>query len=67
MFSIGGFLCQYEAKMEPVIFMMGPKTAGAKPIVAILPRELAIPEASPPFCIPTSIAIVRASFSFSFN
>ncbi len=35
--------------------------------ILMLPRELAIPEAKPPFCIPTSIAIVRASCSGSFS
>src|SRR5690606_8869347 len=51
----GGRLCQKAANMDPVTFIKGPKTAGASPMVAILPKEFAMPEANPPFCIPTSI------------
>ena len=53
------FPCQIVAKEEPEMFINGPKTAGAKPIVASFPISSAMPEASPEFCIPTSKAIVR--------
>ena len=53
--------------MDPVIFISGPNTAGARPTVPIFPISFAIPEASPPFCIPTSMAIVLQSRSFILN
>ena len=54
-------------KEEPEIFIHGPNTAGAKPTVATFPISSAIPEARPPFCIPTSSAMVRQSCSFIFK
>src|SRR6185312_9080547 len=52
---------------EPVIFIIGPKTADATPTVAILPIVNASPEARPAFCIPTSRAIARQSRSWNLN
>ena len=49
--------------MDPVIFIKGPNTAGANPMVAAFPNFSASPEAYPPFCIPTSMAMVRLSLS----
>ncbi len=47
------------ASMDAVVFMIGPKTIGARPSVATFPRAAAIPDAIPEFCMPTSKAIVR--------
>ena len=63
----GGLRCQYDASIDPVIFIKGPKTAGANPTVAIFPIVFASPEASPAFCIPTSIAMVLQSRSLILN
>jgi hypothetical protein len=53
--------------MEPVTFIHVPNIAGANPTVAILPIAFANPDAKLPFCIPTSIAMVRQSRSFILN
>ena len=53
--------------MEPLIFISGPKTAEARPTVAIFPIPFAIPEANPQFCMPTSMAMVRQSLSSILN
>lgn len=43
--------------------MTGPNIAAGNPTVATFPMAIAKPEAKPAFCNPTSIAIVRQSFS----
>ena len=49
----------HDASMDPEIFIHGPKIAGAKAASALLRTPIASPDAMPPFCIPTSMAIVR--------
>src|SRR5579864_2701791 len=61
------FLCHQFASVEPVIFIVGPNTAGARPTVASFPMVKARPDARPLFCIPTSRETVRQSFSLSLN
>jgi hypothetical protein len=61
------FLCHQFASVEPVIFMVGPNTAGARPTVASFPIVKARPDARPLFCIPNSRETVRQSFSLSLN
>ena len=53
---LGGIML---ARTEAEMFIQGPKMAGARPTVATFPICTAIPEARPPFCIPTSIEMVR--------
>ena len=53
--------------MEPVIFIKGPNTAAANPMVAAFPNFSASPDAKPPFCMPTSMAMVRLSLSPNLN
>jgi hypothetical protein len=65
--SFGSLLCHQVASDEPVMFIIGPYTAGANPTVASFPMVNAMPDASPPFCIPTSKEIVQQSFSFMEN
>ena len=43
--------------------MTGPNIAAGNPTVATFPMAIAKPEAKPAFCNPTSMAIVRQSFS----
>ena len=64
-FSVDDFF-HNEARMEPLMFILGLNKAGAIPMVATLPISTAMPEASPEFCIPTSNAIVRAEASSMF-
>src|SRR5690606_38647889 len=52
------------AKNEPEISIHVPNMAGYNPIVAALPNSDAIPAAIPPFCIPTSMAMVLLSILF---
>jgi hypothetical protein len=63
----GGLPRHQLARIDPVMFMSGPKTAGAKPTVATFPICIAKPDASPPFCIPHSNAMVRRSCSGILN
>ena len=60
--SSTGLSLHHVASDDPVMFMSGPNTAGANPMVATLPISNAMPEASPEFCIPTSKAIVLQDF-----
>jgi hypothetical protein len=46
--------CHQFASSEPEIVIHGTAMADARPTVAILPICSAIPDARPPFCIPTS-------------
>ena len=59
------FLLHQLASIVPETFIQGPKIAGASPSVLTRPSSTAIPDAKPPFCIPTSNAIVRQSFPFN--
>src|SRR5690606_35430026 len=52
----GRFRNQF-ASADPVTFIQELKIAGARPTVATRPISWASPEASPPFCIPTSMEI----------
>jgi hypothetical protein len=66
-FSFSGLFRHQFASNDPEIVIHGTEMADAKPTVAIFPICIAIPEASPPFCIPTSNEIVLQVASSSLK
>ena len=65
--SFGMRLCHQLESIEPVMFINGPKTAGAKATAALVLILEASADARPAFCIPTSKAMVRLSLSLNFR
>ena len=56
--SLSGLFRHQFASNDPEIVIHGTEIADASPSVAIFPICMAMTEASPPFCIPTSNEIV---------
>ena len=61
--SLGGRWRQYDARTLPATFIHGPKMAAARPASELWSTPIAIPDAMPAFCSPTSIDAVRESDS----
>src|SRR5690606_39521480 len=62
-----GLSRHHVASEDPVIFIIGPNTAGASPTVPTFPINKASPLAKPAFCIPTSKEILRHDLSSKPN